>query len=74
MNLKIELKNTQEVEEFVSLASNCPYEIDLKSGSIYIDAKSFLGVLSMGVKRQMDVICASSDPKFEKQVMKFAVA
>ncbi len=74
MSFKIMLKNTEEVEEFVSAASSCPFEIDLKSGSIYIDAKSFLGVLTLGVKREMDVICANSDKKFEKIVKKYAVA
>ena len=74
MEFKIMLKNPEEVKEFVKAASNCPADIDLKSGSIYLDAKSFLGVLSMGIKRELNVICVKDDEAFYRSVQKFAVA
>ena len=49
MELKVMLKNEKDVEEFVKAASVCPEAIDLKSGSVYLDAKSLLGVMSMGM-------------------------
>ena len=48
MELKVMLKDEKEVQEFVQAASVCPEAIDLKSGAIYLDAKSLLGVMSMG--------------------------
>ncbi len=74
MEFKVFLKNTKDVEEFVRAASRCDGEIDMTSGAIYLDAKSFLGVLSAGMKREMRVICLSDEPQFFKSVRKFAVA
>ncbi len=74
MKLRIKLDNMEEAQEFVNIASKFDYDIDLKSGVVYIDAKSFLGVYSMGLKRDLEVICASQDDTFREMVSKFAVA
>lgn len=74
MELKIILNDPEDVKEFVKAASKCPADIDLKSGSIYLDAKSFLGVLTMGIKKELSVICAKHDETFIRSVQKFAVA
>ena len=74
MEFKIKLNNPDEVREFVKAASNCPADIDLKSGAVYLDAKSLLGVLTMGLQREMKVICAMDDETFMKSVQKFAIA
>ena len=73
-NFKILLNSPDEVQEFVNAASKCPYDIDLENGSVYIDAKSLLGVLTMGINRKMNVICGSMDENFLTSVKKFAVA
>ena len=74
MELKIMLKNSEEVKQFVKAATDCPNDIDLKSGSIYLDAKSLLGVMSMGIMREMMVMCSAQDDRFYQSVKKFAVA
>lgn len=74
MEFKVFLKNTKDVEEFVNAASQCEGDIDMRSGSIYLDAKSLLGVMSMGMKREMNVICNNSDRQFFMNVCKFAIA
>ena len=74
MEFKVLLKNTKDVEEFVKAASQCAGDLNMKSGSIYLDAKSLLGVMSMGMKREMQVICNNSDKQFFKSVRKFAIA
>ena len=74
MELKEMLKNEKDVQEFVQAATVCPEAIDLKSGAIYLDAKSLLGVMSMGMKREMQVLCSNYDPVFVQSVRKFAVA
>ena len=74
MEFKIKLNSPDEVREFVKAASNCPADIDLKSGAVYLDAKSLLGVLTMGLQREMKVICAMDDETFMKSVQKFAIA
>lgn len=74
MKSEIMLKTPEEAEEFVNAASACDFDVDLHRGAVYIDAKSILGVLTMGIKRRMDVICDGTDMQFDNVVKKFAVA
>ena len=71
---RIELKNFDEVSEFVDSASKSNSEINLEGGSVYIDAKSFLGVLSMGLNRKLNVRVIGEDQEFISRIKKFAVA
>jgi phosphotransferase system HPr-like phosphotransfer protein len=71
---RIELKNFDEVSEFVDSASKSNSEINLEGGSVYIDAKSFLGVLSMGLNRKLNVRVIGEDQEFLSRIKKFAVA
>ncbi|MCF0132122.1 MAG: HPr family phosphocarrier protein [Pseudobutyrivibrio sp.] len=76
MKFKIYLKDANDAAEFVAAASQIGADIDLHSGVVYIDGKSLLGVLAMGVKREMNVL-VSSDTEgdvFKNAVSKFAVA
>ena len=52
--LRIKLSTPKDVEEFVNIASKYDYDIDLRSGVVYIDAKSFLGVMTMGLEKELD--------------------
>ena len=70
MEFKVVLNSPEEVKEFVKAASQCDAEIDLKSGSIYLDAKSLLGVLSMGIKKELKVMCVKDDEKFFRSGLK----
>ena len=72
---KIRLENTAEAEEFVKAASECGGDVDLHSGVVYIDGKSLLGVLALGIKREMNVTLNNpEDSKLKKAVQKFVVA
>jgi phosphotransferase system HPr-like phosphotransfer protein len=75
MKFKIRLENTQDAEEFVTAAAKCGGDVDLHSGVVYIDGKSLLGVLAMGIKRDMDVyVAVHIEPSFKNAVKKFVVA
>ena len=77
MRTMIELKSTEDVQEFVNAASKCPFEIDLQSGSVYLDAKSLLGVLTMGVNRRLQVLIEGDNNEidaFHQTIQKFAIA
>ena len=75
MKFKIRLENTQDAEEFVRAATLCGGDVDLHSGVVYIDGKSLLGVLAMGIKRDMDVYVADHvDKTFKSAIKKFVVA
>ena len=56
MNEKqIRLRSREEVQDFVQAASNCNFDIDISYDRVIIDAKSFLGVLGLGVSRVLTV-------------------
>ncbi len=72
---KIRLENTKEAEEFVRAASQCGGDVDLHSGVVYIDGKSLLGVLAMGIKRDMFVSLNNpADINLKNEIEKFVVA
>lgn len=75
MNFQIKLDTPEEVQDFVYEAGKCPFEIDLTSGNVFIDAKSYLGVLTMALHRQMVVNCIDvTDKRSLRGIQKFAVA
>ena len=71
---KIKLNATKEVEEFVSAAGKCDFDIDIFYNRMIIDAKSILGILSMDLNNVLTVHCYGEDPEFSNTLRKFAVA
>lgn len=74
MKFRIMLNNADDAHEFVNAATQCDSDIDLHSGVVYIDGKSLLGVLAMGVKREMSVHISEADTSFANAIQKFVVA
>jgi len=75
MKFKIRLENTQDAQEFVKAAELCGGDVDLHSGVVYIDGKSLLGVLAMGIKRDMEVYVSDHiGSSFANAIKKFVVA
>ena len=53
----------------VSAAVRCPFDIDIVSkGKIFIDAKSILGVLSLGIEEPLELKYEGYDENFESIV------
>ncbi len=63
-----------DVAEFVDAAEKCEFDVDVFSGNQYVDAKSLLGVMSMGFERRLQVLYRDHDTHFEKELQKFCVA
>lgn len=70
----IRLSNIDDVTEFVSAASKCDFDIDLKYRRILIDAKSLLGVIGIGTNNDFKVCYVGEDTAFDHVVDKFSVA
>lgn len=47
-SVKIALPTMEDAKDFVALAGSCPVEMDLRAGRYVVDAKSILGILSLG--------------------------
>ncbi|HEX3076345.1 MAG TPA: HPr family phosphocarrier protein [Lachnospiraceae bacterium] len=71
--VQIKLQNPEDVKELVNAAGKCEFDIDVMYQRIIVDAKSFLGVLSMDLSRALTVACHGYDQTFEKTLKKYAV-
>ena len=71
-NTLIRLSSPEAVQEFVTAAEKCNFDIDAKYNRIIVDAKSFLGVLGLATN-PISVCSHGEDRAFEKTLEKFAV-
>jgi phosphotransferase system HPr-like phosphotransfer protein len=71
---KIKLSDVKAVEDFVSAASRCDFDIDIFYNHFIIDAKSILGILSMDLSKTLTVHCYGEDQKFRQTLQKYSVA
>lgn len=75
MNTKqIKFEDTEEVKEFVKAAGQCDFDIDVKCDRVIIDAKSILGVISLGLSKVLTVQYGGENDGFEDVVSKFQIA
>lgn len=75
MNEKqIKLSGTTDVREFVREAEKCDFDIDIFYNRVIIDAKSFLGVLSMDLSQILTVKYGKKDSDFERILKRYAIA
>ena len=68
----IQLTAPEEAQEFVTAASECDFDIDMRFNKVIVDAKSFLGVLGLAMN-PISVYSHGEDRDFEKTLEKFAV-
>lgn len=75
MNQKnIKLTDAKEVQDFVRAAGNCDFDIDISYQHIVIDAKSILGVMGLGMEKELTVKYGGDDMEFENVLSKYSVA
>ena len=75
MNEKIiKLADVEEVCDFVRDAGMCDFDIDISDQRMVIDAKSILGVMGLGIKKELTVKYGGEDLSFENVLNKYAVA
>lgn len=71
---KIKLSATKDVQEFVKAAADCNFDINMHYERAIVDAKSFLGVLSLGLSKIVTVRYMGQNGAFENVLAKYAVA
>lgn len=57
----VNLKRTEDVLDFVKIVNTFDGDVDLKSGSVVIDAKSLMGAICMTGKKRLEMVVHSSD-------------
>ena len=70
----IRLSDLKDVKDFVRAAEDCDFEIDVKYNHTMIDAKSLLGMIGLGVQKDLTVCYGGRNENFENLVAKVAVA
>lgn len=74
-NVKIiRLSDMNEVRDFVQAAGECDFDIDVKYNQTVIDAKSLMGMIGLGIQKNLEVCYGGLNEKFENIVQRFAVA
>ena len=68
-NKTIKINDIEAAKKLVSAAVRCPFDLDIVSkGKIFIDAKSILGVLSLGIEEPLELKYEGYDENFESIV------
>lgn len=68
----IQLTAPEEAQEFVAAASECDFDIDMRFNKVIVDAKSFLGVLSL-LRHPVMIFSQGTNSEFDKVLEKYAV-
>lgn len=50
---KIIFETIEDIQEFSKIVKNYPFDMDMSKGSIVIDAKSLLGLMSLGTNNEL---------------------
>lgn len=70
---QIKLNSPEEVIEFVSIAEQCDFDIDIYYNRVIVDAKSLLGVMSLDISKNLFLSYHGYNGKFEQIIKKYAV-
>lgn len=70
ITLHVALKDQDDVREFVGKASMLPFDMNLGHGNTLVDAKSFMGVLYLGMNRMLKLEANTDDEGYLKNTMK----
>lgn len=49
----IKFDTPEDIQQFVNIVENYPYEMDLVRGKFIVDAKSLLGIMNLGVNNKI---------------------
>lgn len=71
--VKIQLKQISDITEFVKETSKIECDLDLNSGRYLIDAKSLMGIFTLGLDKQIDLIIHSDDEELKYKFDKWKV-
>lgn len=68
----IKLTAPEEAQEFVNAATGCDFDIDMRFNKVVVDAKSFLGVLSL-LSYPVMIFSQGNNSEFDRLLEKYAV-
>ncbi len=69
---QIKLSSPEEVLDFVTTAEQCDFDIDIFHNRIIMDAKSFLGIMSLDISKKLFVSYSGRNSSFDHIIKKYA--
>jgi hypothetical protein len=69
--LNVKFSNVEDIEEFHKVVCNMNCDVDAVKGSYVVDAKSFMGLLTMDSSTPITVIVHSQDLSLRKEFEKW---
>ena len=70
----IRLSDMNDVRDFVQAAEECDFDIDVRYNQTMIDAKSLMGMIGLGIQKNLEVCYGGLNERFEKLINKYEVA
>lgn len=55
--MKYTFSTVEELVSFVTKAEKCSFPIEVVCGHLTIDGKSLIGIMAVGLGRQVEIIC-----------------
>ena len=71
---RVKFRNSEDVENFVNAAGQCDFDIDISYNRYIVDAKSFLGVYGLDLRRPLKVSYDGYNSEFENLLQSLAAA
>lgn len=66
--LKISLSSVKDVKKFVNLIEKIQGDVTIRSGKYVIDAKSIMGIFSLGLSKIMELEVSEWKDSYEKSL------
>lgn len=71
---KVMLGTINDVKNFVTVVTQCDYDVDLISGRYAVDAKSIMGIFSLDLSKPIELEAHTDDASaFFAQIKEFIV-
>ena len=69
-NYNVKFSTMDQVQKFIDDVRKIPYDIDACHGNYIVDAKSILGILSLSLGREIELIIHSNNPSSLEMLQK----
>lgn len=71
---EIVLTEVGKIQAFNTIASHCPYDVDLQQGKYLVDAKSIMGIFSLNLEQTVMLILHTEDQTEEEKFSAYFVS
>lgn len=60
-SIRVKFEQAKDIVDFVKTASKYSYDIDVKCGSVVVDAKSIVGVMAVASRKEVEVVAHADE-------------